>query len=87
MMDLDKVYGLLTIDDRTIMRNQMTDFYSLKVALDQCENTDEILQYLAVEARGAKRASFITRIIGRYKKDKYAEIDKELRAWVSKKTS
>ena len=82
---LQKVYNDLSKDDKTELRNEMTDFYRLKEALDRAQISDDILRYLVVELHEDRRNSFISRILGRYTKMLTQEIKEDVHSWANRK--
>ena len=54
--------------DQLHMTNQMTSFYSLAIALDQCTSAEQVLKYLKAELDTRNRPSYVSRIYGRYRK-------------------
>lgn len=71
--------------DRISLRNEMTDFYRLKEALDKTTESYEVLQYLVVELEGDRRPSFVDRILGRYTKMLTKEIKQGAYSWANLK--
>lgn len=78
---LQQMSKSLSKHDRNMRQKEMTDFYRLKEALDRTQNSKEILTYLVTELEGMRRASFIARIFGRYKKMLINEMQREVFQW------
>ena len=82
---LDRISSGLTDEHKVILRNNMTDFYSMKAAFQDIETSEEVAEYLVVEIEGDNRPSFVSRILGRYRVMLNSEVLDEVSEWAYQK--
>lgn len=82
---MDDIDHGLQIERRMSIENDMTDFYRLKEALDNCVSIEQMLHYLVVETTSRNRPSFVSRIQGRIKKELVNQFHEQATEWVSRR--